>query len=316
MIMPSKNKMYNGKKGIGFENPSYFCKAKELRPSLYDERVIGIGYTLMFLTHSDEALEIEKFKSARENKIEFEYDYRNLNVTNKFTQTNVPTVILEKIIIDLEDEVANLLEKEKENLEIIEFLKSKSFELSENAISKSKYQSDNECKMVEKCCDNLENEKVIAPGIVRRPKHNGVVWKKKGSSNTSSVDLSPVNNSKLNKGVKQYSRKELLSCNNSHHVDTRIANACNDAMNVSYNSRLYASYDVNNLLVFYDICLWIIDSRCLKHMTGNHALLTNFVEKFLGTVFFGNNDFAMIAGYGDAVIGSLTIKKVYYFECF
>nr|GFB22169.1 integrase, catalytic region, zinc finger, CCHC-type, peptidase aspartic, catalytic [Tanacetum cinerariifolium] len=62
------------------------------------------------------------------------------------------------------------------------------------------------------------------------------------------------------------------------------------------------------------ICLWIIDSGCSKHMTGNRQLLTNFVEKFLGMVRFGNNDFAMIAGYGDAVIGSMTIKKVYYVE--
>nr|GFC58066.1 retrovirus-related Pol polyprotein from transposon TNT 1-94 [Tanacetum cinerariifolium] len=29
---------------------------------------------------------------------------------------------------------------------------------------------------------------------------------------------------------------------------------------------------------------------------------------------FGNNDFAVIAGYGDVVIGSMTIKKVYYVE--
>nr|GEW14843.1 copia protein [Tanacetum cinerariifolium] len=62
------------------------------------------------------------------------------------------------------------------------------------------------------------------------------------------------------------------------------------------------------------ICLWIIDSGCSKHMTGNCALLTNFVEKFLGTVRFGNNYFAVIAGYGDVVIGSMTIKKVYYVE--
>nr|GFA05212.1 retrovirus-related Pol polyprotein from transposon TNT 1-94 [Tanacetum cinerariifolium] len=62
------------------------------------------------------------------------------------------------------------------------------------------------------------------------------------------------------------------------------------------------------------IYLWIIDSECSKHMTGNRALLTNFVEKFLGTVRFGNNDFPMIAGYGDVVIGSMTIKKVYYVE--
>nr|GEW69143.1 retrovirus-related Pol polyprotein from transposon TNT 1-94 [Tanacetum cinerariifolium] len=49
-------------------------------------------------------------------------------------------------------------------------------------------------------------------------------------------------------------------------------------------------------------------------MTGNRALLKNVVKKFLGTVRFGNNDFAMIAGYGDVVIGSMTIKRVYYFE--
>nr|GFB31971.1 integrase, catalytic region, zinc finger, CCHC-type, peptidase aspartic, catalytic [Tanacetum cinerariifolium] len=49
-------------------------------------------------------------------------------------------------------------------------------------------------------------------------------------------------------------------------------------------------------------------------MTGNRALLTNFIEKFLGTVRFGNNEFAMIAGYGDVVIGSMTIKRVYYVE--
>nr|GEW36450.1 retrovirus-related Pol polyprotein from transposon TNT 1-94 [Tanacetum cinerariifolium] len=49
-------------------------------------------------------------------------------------------------------------------------------------------------------------------------------------------------------------------------------------------------------------------------MMGNRTLLTNFVEKFLGTVRFGNNDFAVIAGYGDVVIGYMTIKKVYYVE--
>nr|GFA69254.1 hypothetical protein [Tanacetum cinerariifolium] len=57
------------------------------------------------------------------------------------------------------------------------------------------------------------------------------------------------------------------------------------------------------------ICLWIIDSGCSKHMTSNRALFTNFVEKILGTVRFGNNDFAMIDGYGDVVIGSMMIKK-------
>nr|GFA90242.1 retrovirus-related Pol polyprotein from transposon TNT 1-94 [Tanacetum cinerariifolium] len=34
-------------------------------------------------------------------------------------------------------------------------------------------------------------------------------------------------------------------------------------------------------------------------MMGNRALLRNFVENFLETVHFENNDFAVIAGYGD-----------------
>ncbi|GJZ75101.1 retrovirus-related pol polyprotein from transposon TNT 1-94 [Tanacetum coccineum] len=178
----------------------------------------------------------------------------------KFNQKIAKLVILEKIIIELEEEVLSLLEKEKENLEIIESLKSKGSELSENAISDS------------------ENQNLDTVSSVRRPKHSGVIWKKKGSSNTSNVDLSSVSYSKLNKDVKRYSRKDLLSCNNSHHEDTRGAHACNDAMSVSCNSRLYASCDENDLFVFDD------------------------------------NDFAVIAGFGDVVIGSMTIKKVYYVE--
>nr|GEX85745.1 integrase, catalytic region, zinc finger, CCHC-type, peptidase aspartic, catalytic [Tanacetum cinerariifolium] len=206
-----------------FWKSKLFEKAKDLRPSLYDEKVIGLEYTLVFLIPSNEALEIKKFKRARENKIEFAYDYGNLNASYQKSSLKpyVPTVILEKIIIDLEDEVMSLLEKEKANLKTIESLKSKDL-------------------------DTISS--------VRRPKQSSVIWKKKGSSNTSNADL-------------------------------------------SYIVQIY---------------LWIIDLGCSKHMTGNRALLTNFVEMFFGTVRFGNNDFAVIVVYGDVVIGSMTIKKVHY----
>nr|GFC47499.1 hypothetical protein [Tanacetum cinerariifolium] len=252
MIMPSKDNLYNGRKGIGFENPRCFEKAKDLRPALYDEKIIGLGYTPMFLTYSNEDLEIEKFKRSRENKTEFAYDYGNLNasyvnekinleddyfqdiinpnfkkIDSLFQQTSslkpyVPNVILEKIIIDLEDEVVNLLEKEKANLETIESLKSKGFESSESDVSELENQNENDCHKIEKVCDKEENPKVIAPRMfklnvsqcvlpismskslcdfnnveiklkrkrhldtfssVRRPKNSGVIWKKKGSSN-------------------------------------------------------------------------------------------------------------------------------------
>nr|GEY81069.1 hypothetical protein [Tanacetum cinerariifolium] len=308
----------------------------------------------------------------------------------------VPNVILEKIIIDLEDEVVNLLEKEKANLETIDSLKSKGFESSENASSELENQNQNDCHVNEQECDKVENSKVIAPGMfklsvsqcvspismsksscesnnveiklkrkrrkrkslkhndkqvnndvlhantdfvyfsnldtfssVRRPSHSSVIWKKKGSSNTSNVDLSSVSHLKVNKDVKQYSRKDLLSCNNSHLGETSGAYVCNVAMNVSCTSSMYDLLDDNNFFIFDDesvkispvskmpfrkkpydsmnICLWIIDSGCSKHTTGNRALLTNFVEKFLEMVRFENNDFAVIAGYGDVVIDGVDL---------
>nr|GFA10661.1 nucleolar protein 58-like [Tanacetum cinerariifolium] len=197
MIMPLKDNLYNGRKGIGFENLSYFEKSKYLRPTLYDEKVIGLGYTSMFLTHCDEALEIEKFKRSRENKIEFAYDYGNLNashvnekinfeddyfqdiinldfekIDSPFQQTSslkpyVSNVIIEKIIIDLEDKVVHLLEKEKANLETIKSLKSKGVESSETIIFESENQSENDCLVAKKECNKEENPKVIAPGMFK-----------------------------------------------------------------------------------------------------------------------------------------------------
>ncbi|GJU18862.1 retrovirus-related pol polyprotein from transposon TNT 1-94 [Tanacetum coccineum] len=70
--------------------------------------------------------------------------------------------------------------------------------------------------------------------------------------------------------------------------------------------------NVNPNLV--EIILFIVDSGCSKHMTGNLKLLTNFVEKFLGTVKFGNDQIAPIRGYEDLVQGTITIKRVYYVE--
>nr|GFC98451.1 hypothetical protein [Tanacetum cinerariifolium] len=204
----------------------------------------------------------------------------------------VPNVILEKIIIDLEEKVVNLLEKEKVNFETIESLKSKGLESSENVSSELDNQTKNYCFVVKKECDKEENPKMIAPGMfklnmsqcalpilmsksscesnnveiklkrkrhldtfssVRRPKNSGVIWKKKGSSNTLNVGLSAISVSNLNKNVKRYSRKDLLACNNSHLGETSSTYMCNDAMNVSCDSRMNDLLDDNNFFIFDDV---------------------------------------------------------------
>ncbi|GJS08289.1 hypothetical protein Tco_0365085 [Tanacetum coccineum] len=62
------------------------------------------------------------------------------------------------------------------------------------------------------------------------------------------------------------------------------------------------------------IVLWYLDSGCSKHMTRDHSQLTNFVNKFLGTVKFRNDHMENIIGYGDYQIGNVTILRVYYVE--
>ncbi|GKB13291.1 retrovirus-related pol polyprotein from transposon TNT 1-94, partial [Tanacetum coccineum] len=69
------------------------------------------------------------------------------------------------------------------------------------------------------------------------------------------------------------------------------------------------SLSIDNIV---QLILFIVDSGCTKHMTGNLSLLCNFVEKYLGTVRFGNDQFAPILGYGDLNQGNVMIKRVYY----
>nr|GEX63865.1 hypothetical protein [Tanacetum cinerariifolium] len=292
----------------------------------------------------------------------------------------------EKIIIDLEDEVVCLLEKEKANLKTIESLKSKGFESSENAISESENQSKNDCHVVEKECDQIENLKVIASGMfklsvsqsvspismsktscdsknvenkterkrrkrksskqndkqvnndvsgansdfvhfsdldtfssVKRPKHNSVIWKKKWSSNILMLcDSSDENNLFI---------FDDESVRISPVSKMPFRKKSRDSLNVRYKRNYNQSLPrtVNRWLskmqpLAEPVAKWIprverqidkisktpnssgpIFKWVPKHMTGNCALLTNFVEMFLETVCFGNNGFAVIAGYGDVV---------------
>nr|GEW03370.1 hypothetical protein [Tanacetum cinerariifolium] len=62
------------------------------------------------------------------------------------------------------------------------------------------------------------------------------------------------------------------------------------------------------------IVLVYLDSDCSKHMTEDRSQLTNFVDKFLGTVKFGNDHVAKIIGYGDYQIGNVMISRVYFVD--
>nr|GEY27565.1 integrase, catalytic region, zinc finger, CCHC-type, peptidase aspartic, catalytic [Tanacetum cinerariifolium] len=58
------------------------------------------------------------------------------------------------------------------------------------------------------------------------------------------------------------------------------------------------------------IVFWYLDSGYSKHITGDCSQLVNFIQKFLGTVKFGNDHVVKIMGYGDYQIGNVTISRV------
>ncbi|GJR38795.1 retrovirus-related pol polyprotein from transposon TNT 1-94 [Tanacetum coccineum] len=85
--------------------------------------------------------------------------------------------------------------------------------------------------------------------------------------------------------------------------------------NENVNKRVsFAIDNASRITNIVQLILFIVDSGCTKHMAGNLKLLCNFVEKYLGTVHFTNDQFAPILGYRDLVQGNITINGVYYGE--
>nr|GEV52335.1 hypothetical protein [Tanacetum cinerariifolium] len=338
---------------LSFESSKAKCKKiekvildSEASSLSSDEKIAEVSY---YTSESESKSEYET-SDFYENLIESQIDYNESDVTHNDSkdvakkQIADQEILFDKIsyqLVELDENVRMLkntiLEKETKTSELEGCVSNKDLEIEkclerlndcENKLHKIR-ETNQTIHMIMPSKDTLYNcrKGIDTFSCVRRPKHIGVIWKKKWSSNTFNVDLSSVSHLKLNKDVKRYSRKDLLSCNNSHLGETSSAYVYNDAMNVSCNSRLCDSFDENNLFIFDDesvrnsqvskmpfrktthASLNVIGSGCSKHMTGNRALLTNFVEKFLGTVRFGNNDVAVIVGYGDVVIGSMTIKQ-------
>ncbi|GJX83859.1 retrovirus-related pol polyprotein from transposon TNT 1-94 [Tanacetum coccineum] len=87
--------------------------------------------------------------------------------------------------------------------------------------------------------------------------------------------------------------------------------------NVDSNKKIVTNDDIKNALItknVVQIVLWIVNSGCSNHMTGDRSLLKIFIEKFTRTVRFGNDHFATITSYGDYIQGDITVCHVYYVE--
>nr|GEX20819.1 nucleolar protein 58-like [Tanacetum cinerariifolium] len=193
---------------------AYFDNDKQHRKQIANQEVL---YDKM----SVQLVELDKHDDYFQEKINPDFE----KIDSSFQQTSllkpyVPNVILEKIIIDLEDEVVCLLEKEKANLETIESLKSKGFESSKNVSSESKNQTENDCLVVEKEYDKEKNPKVIAPEMFKLNVSQcaSPISMSKSSCESNNVEIKLIRKRRKRKSSKQ----------NVKQVDNDVSCANND----------------------------------------------------------------------------------------
>ncbi|GKB86567.1 retrovirus-related pol polyprotein from transposon TNT 1-94 [Tanacetum coccineum] len=152
--------------------------------------------------------------------------------------------------------------------------------------------SESVCKMCDKCLNSANHEKCVVNIL-------------------SSVNANPTVKRVLNKGKQIWKPKGKLSDNRLNKTK-RVWKATGKLFaDIGYQWR-----PTGKKFALGEMCpLTKLSVKCCsKHMTGNRSKLMNFVEKFIGTVRFGNDHFGAIMGYGDYVIGDSVISRVYYVE--
>ncbi|GJU48996.1 retrovirus-related pol polyprotein from transposon TNT 1-94 [Tanacetum coccineum] len=120
----------------------------------------------------------------------------------------------------------------------------------------------------------------------------------------NSMNATPTVKIVLNKGKQIWKPKNKLS-DNSLNKTKQVWKA---------TGKLFANVGYQWRSTGKKVALGKLNCGYSKHMTGNRSKLKNFVEKFIGSVRFGNDHFGAIMGYGDYVIGDSVISRVYYVE--
>nr|GEV44724.1 hypothetical protein [Tanacetum cinerariifolium] len=126
-------------------------------------------------------------------------------------------------------------------------------------------------------------------------------------------DLGYSNPYTLKQAISQCPKLYLASSLGNSEISLNVKDN-EETLDDASKSQQKVKEKMNDPIAVVQIVLWIVDSGCSKHMMGDRSLLRNFIKKFMGTIHFGNDNFAAITGYGDYIQGNITICHVYYVE--
>nr|GEV73413.1 integrase, catalytic region, zinc finger, CCHC-type, peptidase aspartic, catalytic [Tanacetum cinerariifolium] len=241
----------------------------------------------------------------------------------KYKAFNDHTVDYEKLEL-WNEQASNVFRKEHEQYNEIQDLKA---QLQDKNIAISELK-----KLIEKSKGKYVDTKFDKPSVVRQPNAQRILKPSVlvDSNHFACVTkmLNDINaRTKKPNVVPISTRKPKSQANKSVATPykNKVASKSTNQKPQSYYRMLYekisktwkwwiAQQSPSGYKWIVQLILFIIDSGCTKHMTGNLKLLCNFVEKFLGTVRFGNDQFSPILGYGELVQINVTINRVYYVD--
>ncbi|GJY03622.1 hypothetical protein Tco_0369562 [Tanacetum coccineum] len=147
------------------------------------------------------------------------------------------------------------------------------------------------------CVVNILNSVNATPTVKIILNKGKQIWKPKGKLSDNS----------LNKTKQVWKATGKLFANVGYQWRSTGKKVALGKLNCGYQWRPTGRVALGELCPLLSFC-------CSKHMMGNRSKLKNFVEKFIGSVRFGNDHFRAIMGYGDYVIGDSVISRVYYVE--
>nr|GEZ38676.1 retrovirus-related Pol polyprotein from transposon TNT 1-94 [Tanacetum cinerariifolium] len=272
--------MLNRNCKTSFAKPEFLKKAQRANPLLYDIGCYNDNFALMLAPESDEVIRLEKESRSKLSDLIRSFDYEKLN--------------------NLYDLFVPQRKKSSAQRYFSESLNAKTSNV--NFV----------CVTCGKCVLNASHDKYVLHYL------NGV------NSRTKMPMAVPISTSEpkriINQSVATPLRRTVASESTNQkprHTTRKLYEHVTKTCSWWYLKFTPPGYkwkpksQIGNLV---EIIIFIVDSGCSKHMTGNLKLLTNFVEKFLGSVKFGNDQIAPILSYGDLVQGTVTIKRVYYVE--
>nr|GEW66332.1 RNA-directed DNA polymerase, eukaryota, reverse transcriptase zinc-binding domain protein [Tanacetum cinerariifolium] len=292
--------MLNNKCQTSFAKHEFLKKAQRVNPRLYDIGCYNENLALMLAPESDEVIRLEKESRSKLSDLIRPFDYNKLNnlydlFVPQHEKSSEQRYFLERSRLS-HTYVKNGNSKESFNKQTTLLEKR----MDESIPLDKKCQSSIKIFKVKTYVNTIINGVKLCKEKIANRSYCGYI--DPFIQNTIEANFSPII-SRINVGLDQFHRflneemvadlryfnsLELEVDSLRSQLQTQKTQFLNEIDRLS--REYYYADHMNAILGMYteldelvEIILFIIDSGCSKHMTGNLKLLINFVEKFLGT---------------------------------